>query len=64
MDAPNVDLSQESLEQLCIAVMNLKNSRGLRIALFPRHVLQDWVVQQLPEPVKVDGFNPLPQFKG
>lgn len=37
--SPAADLSEASLEDLCIQVMNAKNSRGLRIAITPKKLL-------------------------
>ena len=41
-------LSEESLEKLCIAVINLKTESGLLTNLLPEDVLQDWVLENKP----------------
>lgn len=52
-----VQLDEGSLENLCIAISNCKNSKGLYIALRPKDVLQPWLVEQLPKR-EYPGFNP------
>lgn len=47
-EEPHKKLSQETLEQILIAIRNAKNDRGLVIHLPPNMVLQDWVMEQLP----------------
>ena len=42
-------LSEESLENLAIAVMQVKDSRGLIMYLPAEYVLQSWVVEQFPK---------------
>lgn len=37
--ATSADLSEASLEDLCIQIMNAKNSRGLRIGLMPKRLV-------------------------
>ena len=46
------NISEESLENLAIAVMQCKDKDGWPLGLFPIHVLQDWVLQLYPDIVR------------
>lgn len=55
MNFKEIPLSQETLEQLVIAIINLRTANNLVINLRPEHVLQNWILNQVPSP----GFQPL-----
>ena len=41
--------SQQSLENLCITISNLKDDHDLKVAVFPEDILQNWVLEQIPD---------------
>ena len=41
--------SPESLEQLYIAILKLRNNKNLALCISPEDVLQPWVLEQLPD---------------
>ena len=43
-------LSEESLERLVIAIIQLETDRGLKINIRPEDVLQDNILAQIPRP--------------
>ena len=43
-----IKFSNDSLENLVIAIIKLTDSRGLKVAVRPEDVLQPWVLEQLP----------------
>lgn len=44
-------LQQKSLEDLCIAIMNLKDANtGKLVNLAPVDVLQEWILKEFPMP--------------
>ena len=43
----NNEVSQESLEHLCIAISNLKNDKGLLLVIRPKDILQEWALKKL-----------------
>jgi len=51
-------LSEESLEAICVALAQAKNKAGLRISILPRQALQEWIVVQLP--VRLSPNNDVP----
>ena len=44
--------SQESLENLVIATMNLRNEQNLLVSVSPRDVFSSLILDQLPAPVR------------
>ncbi len=46
-------LSESSLEDLCIAVMKLQTDDPLKnqLQLQPKDVLKDWILAQIPAPI-------------
>lgn len=58
IELPAID--EAALERLCIAISQITVRGGLHINLRPRHILGEAILQQFPEPLKGEGFNPLP----
>ena len=48
MSDTEIKFSQESLEALVIAIMELTDESGRLISIKPTHVLVPWVVKQIP----------------
>ena len=49
MQMPRMELAKRGLEKLLIAIADLRDPEGRHIALEPRSVLQQWVLDQVPE---------------
>ena len=48
----SLKLSEQSLEDLCIAIERIRTDRNLYICLLPKHILQPWVLKQLPPRIR------------
>ena len=42
-------LEKQSLESLLIAIAMLRDDEGLRVRLFPKHILNEEMLRQVPE---------------
>lgn len=51
-----IKLSQETVENLMIAISSARNENEKRIALRPGDILQYWVLDLLPDP-RIEGIN-------
>jgi hypothetical protein len=47
-----VTLSQKTLENMVITMQRAETDKGLHVALRPRHVFSQWVLDQMPESVR------------
>lgn len=44
--------SEASLEALCVAILQMETKEGLKVNILPCDVLNEELLQQLPEPVR------------
>lgn len=49
---PAGTLSQESMENLLIALMQMRDENGLIVRIKPSDIFQDWFLDMLPEGIK------------
>ena len=45
------NISQKSLEDLCICLMNSTDEEGFLLNISPTDAFQDWLLEKFPEPV-------------
>ena len=51
------NISQDSLENLLIVLMNCKDEDGLLLNINPDNAFQDWLIEMYPESMRNHWFN-------
>jgi len=51
------NISQDSLENLLIVLMNCKDEDGLLLNINPANAFQDWLIDMYPESIRNHWFN-------
>jgi hypothetical protein len=57
MKSDKKNISQDSLENLIIALMKCTDEHGLLLNINPANAFQDWLIEMYPEFIRQQWFN-------